>query len=524
MTWLIVLGGILIALALVAVHDLTQRRHAILRNFPLVGHLRYMLEKVGPELRQYIVTSNDEERPFSRNQRRWVYSSAKRENNQFGFGSDNDVDKPDYLIIKPAWFAHTPPAGGDRPDYPLPSAKIMGAAHGRPKAFRPSSIVNVSGMSFGALSGAAVEAMNRGAAIAGCLQNTGEGGLSPYHRMGGELVFQVGTAYFGCRDEDGNFSLPRLVEVCEANPVRAIEIKLSQGAKPGLGGFLPGGKVTAEIAATRGVPVGKDCASPGSHTAFRTIDGLIDFVEEIAEATGLPVGVKSAVGDTDFWRELARQMAETGRGVDFVTIDGGEGGTGAAPLVFADHVALPFRYGMSRVYREFAYQGLTSDVVFVGSGKLGFPESALLAFALGADLINVGREAMMAIGCIQAQRCHTGHCPAGVATQSQWLQRGLDPTSKADRLANYLTVLRRELTTLSRSCGEPHPAFVTLEHFEFLNGPMASPAPERFDYRKGWSLPSAHDQLELRRIMRASGRQIPADALAMAAATLDPGH
>jgi glutamate synthase domain-containing protein 2 len=521
--WLIAIGVVLGVVALVALYDLVQRRHAILRNFPVVGHLRYILEKFGPELRQYIVTSNDEERPFSRNQRRWVYSSAKRENNQFGFGSDNNIDhSADYLIIKPAWYPHQAPPGGDRDDHPLPCAKVLGAARGRARAFRPSSVVNVSGMSFGALSGAAVAAMNEGAAIAECLHNTGEGGLSPYHQRGGELVFQVGTAYFGCRDEKGRFSLPRLVDLVQQNPVRAIEIKLSQGAKPGLGGHLPAAKVTAEIAATRGVTAGEDCTSPGTHTAFHTAETLLDFVESIADATGLPVGVKAAVGDTDFWRELARMMVASGQGVDFVTIDGGEGGTGAAPLVFADHVALPYRFAMARVYREFAYQGLEDDVVFVGSGKLGFPESALMAFALGADMVNVGREAMMAIGCIQAQRCHTGHCPAGVATQSQWLQRGLDPSSKAVRLANYVAVLRRDLTLLSRSCGEPHPALVTLEHMEFLNGPHATPATERFDYQPGWSLPAARDQHEIRAIMRTSGRPVPDDALALAAATLAP--
>ena len=523
MTWLIVLASVFGALALIAAYDLVQRRHAIMRNFPLVGHLRYILEKFGPELRQYIVTSNDEERPFSRNQRRWVYSSAKRENNQFGFGSDNAIDKAaDYLIIKPAWTPHPAPPGGERDDHPLPCAKVMGAAHGRAKAFRPASVVNVSGMSFGALSAAAVSAMNEGCALSGCLHNTGEGGLSPYHQRGGDLIFQVGTAYFGCRNEKGHFSLSRLVGLVAENPVRAIEVKLSQGAKPGLGGHLPAAKVSQEIAAVRGVPAGVDCSSPGSHSAFRTIDGLLDFVEEIAQATGLPVGVKAAVGDTDFWRELARMMAETGRGVDFVTIDGGEGGTGAAPLVFVDHVALPFRFAMARVYREFAYQGLTKDVVFVGSGKLGFPETALMAFALGADMVNLGREAMMAIGCIQAQRCHTGHCPVGVATQSKWLQRGLDPALKSVRLANYLTILRRDLAALSRSCGEPHPGLVTLEHFELLNGNIATPATERFDYSPGWSLPSAPDQAAIRRIMRASGREVPADALALAAATLAP--
>lgn len=523
MVWLIVIGSVLAVLAAVTVYDLTQRKHAILRNFPVVGHLRYILEKFGPELRQYIVTSNDEERPFSRNQRRWVYSSAKRENNQFGFGSDNNVDHTaDYLIIKPSWYPHQAPPGGDRADHPLPCAKVLGAARGRKGAFRPASVVNVSGMSFGALSAAAVSAMNQGSAIADCLHNTGEGGLSPYHREGGDLIFQIGTAYFGCRDRDGRFSLPRLVELVESAPVRAIEIKLSQGAKPGLGGHLPAAKVTAEIAATRGVPVGRDCTSPATHTAFRTIEGLVEFVESVADATGLPVGVKAAVGDTDFWRELARHMVATGQGVDFVTIDGGEGGTGAAPLVFADHVALPYRFAMARVYREFAYQGLQNDVVFMGSGKLGFPESALLAFALGADMVNVGREAMMSIGCIQAQRCHTGHCPAGIATQSQWLQRGLDPTSKAVRLANYVTVLRRDLTLLSRSCGEPHPALVTLDHMEFLNGSQATPAAERFGYQPGWSLPSAPDQHEIRGIMRTTGRTRHEDVLALAAATLAP--
>jgi glutamate synthase domain-containing protein 2 len=521
--WLIVVACVLGTVALVTVYDLVQRRHTILRNFPIVGHLRYILEKFGPELRQYIVTSNDEERPFSRNQRRWVYSSAKRENNQFGFGSDNHVDRDaDYLIIKPSWYPHQAPAGGDRDDYPLPCAKVMGAARGRRHAFRPSSVVNVSGMSFGALSAAAVSAMNEGSAIADCLHNTGEGGLSPYHQRGGDLIFQIGTAYFGCRDEKGAFSLPRLVDLVGKNPVRAIEIKLSQGAKPGLGGHLPAAKVTEEIAATRGVPVGVDCTSPGTHTAFSTIEGLLEFVESIADATGLPVGIKAAVGDTDFWRELARLMVETGQGVDFVTIDGGEGGTGAAPLVFADHVALPYRFAMARVYREFAYQGLQDDVVFIGSGKLGLPETALMAFALGADMVNVGREAMMAIGCIQAQKCHTGHCPVGIATQSKWLQRGLDPASKAVRLANYVAVLRRDLTLLSRSCGEPHPSLVTLEHMEFLNGLQATPAEERFDYQQGWSLPSAADQREVRALMRMAGQQTPADALAMAAATLPP--
>src|SRR4051812_8467233 len=371
------------ALAGLTAHDLLQRRHAILRNFPVVGHFRYWLESVGPELRQYIVTSNDEERPFSRDQRRWVYASSKRELNTFGFGTDNDLEHVDSLLVmKHGPFPLPAPeqgTTGSGPEYLLPAAKVLGAAHGRRLAFRPASLVNISGMSYGALSPRAVEALNRGAAAAPCLHNTGEGGLAPAHRHGGELVYQIGTGYFGCRDERGGFSLERLLDRVAEAPVRAIEIKLSQGAKPGLGGLLPGRKVTPEIARIRGVPEGRDCASPAFHSAFSDVDGLIAFVERIAGATGLPVGIKSAVGDLGFWERLAGRMAATGAGPDFVTIDGGEGGTGAAPLAFSDHVALPFKLAISRVYPVFARAGLAEDVVFIGSGRLGFPDAALTA-------------------------------------------------------------------------------------------------------------------------------------------------
>ena len=218
--------------------------------------------------------------------------------------------------------------------------------------------------------------------------------------------------------------MSRFRETVDSHDVRAIEIKLSQGAKPGMGGVLPAAKVTPEISAIRGIPMGKDCVSPSSHTSFRDEDELLDFVEKLADATGLPVGIKSAVGDTSFWTRLAHQMVSTERGVDFVTVDGGEGGTGAAPLVFADHVALPFKVAFAEVYRVFKEAAIAEKIVFIGSGRLGFPESSLFAFALGCDMVNVAREAMLAVGCIQAQRCHTGHCPTGVATQSAWLMRG----------------------------------------------------------------------------------------------------
>ena len=483
----------LASLAAVAGYDIAQNRKAILRNFPLVGHFRYLLEAFGPELRQYIVTSNNEERPFSRDQRRWIKTSSEGEANVFGFGTDDEVESVDSLvIIKHSPFpAPAPDEGepGGAPDYEVPAAKVLGAAHGRKQAFRPASVVNISGMSFGALSPPAVESLNRGAAIAGCLQNTGEGGISPYHRNGGELVFQIGTGYFACRDEAGNFSMERLLETVEGAPVRAIEIKLSQGAKPGLGGLLLAAKVTPEIAECRGVPVGVDCVSPPSHSAFDDVDGLVEFVEQVAAATGLPVGIKSAVGELRFWEELPARMAATGGGPDFITIDGGEGGTGAAPLAFADHVALPFKLGFATVYSTFARAGLAEDVVFVGSGRLGFPDAALFASALGCDMFSVGREAMMSIGCIQAQRCHTGRCPSGVATQSRWLMGGLDPELKSSQAANYIVNLRAELLSLARSCGVAHPALVTADHIEIVSERYGmAPLREVFGYEDEWPL------------------------------------
>jgi len=494
MVWTI-LGVVIGLLALWAVYDVLQRSHAVIHNFPVIGHFRYWLEAVGPELRQYIVTGNDEERPFSRDQRRWIYASSKRENNYFGFGTDNDLEEsPGYLIIKHSAFPLIEPAPGSShydPLYRLPCAKTVGAARRRPKAFRPSSIVNVSGMSYGSLSAAAVEALNRGAKIAGCLQSTGEGGLSRHHQRGGELIWQVGTGYFGCRTADGRFDLARFKDTVAANPVRAVELKLSQGAKPGLGGILPKAKITAEISRIRGVPRDRDCVSPAAHTAFRDVDSMLDFVELLAQETGVPIGIKSAVGEMGFWRELVRQMSTTQRGVDFITIDGGEGGTGAGPLVFSDHVALPFKIGFTRVFPLFAEAGLHEGVVFVGSGRLGFPDVALLAFTLGCDMINVGREAMMAIGCIQAQRCHTGHCPTGVTAQNRWLIRGLDPGLKSVRCANYILTLRKELLQLSRACSAAHPALVARERLELIDpGFQSRPVSEVFGYRDGvgaWS-------------------------------------
>jgi glutamate synthase (ferredoxin) len=486
--WLLslVTAGVLVLL----IDDLfIERKHTIQRNFPLVGRLRYLLEIIGPELRQYWVSNDKEEAPFNRDERRWVYSSAKGQNKNFGFGTTELLYTIGYPLIKHAVFGFPSSDAkyiGDDPSA-IPCLKIMGTSHGRRRPFRPTSIINISAMSFGSLGANAVRAMSRGAALADACHNTGEGGVSPYHKSGGaDIMWQLGTGYFGARDGDGLFSLDVLAAEVESCPsIRCIEIKLSQGAKPGKGGILPGAKVTAEIAAVRKIPQGQDCISPNTHSEFGTVDEMIDFIELIAERTGLPVGIKSAIGELAFWQQLAQRMKDRGQGPDFITIDGSEGGTGAAPLTFADHVALPFKIGFARVYQVFQLADMTDQVVWIGSGKLGFPDRTVIALAMGCDLIAVAREAMLAIGCIQAQKCHTGECPAGVATQSKWLQHGLDVEDKGERMGRYLKSFRKELIELSHAAGYEHPAQFTGDDIEVSTGVNRfTPLAEVLGYRK----------------------------------------
>ncbi|MEM1135808.1 MAG: FMN-binding glutamate synthase family protein [Bacteroidota bacterium] len=457
----------------VAVHDILQRKHTIKHNFPVVGHIRYMLEKIGPELRQYIVANNREELPFNRSERSWIYASSKRENNYEGFGSDKDLSSPGHVFINPSIFpfAVKPEHINYKDPYFAPSAKVIGEFHKRAKPYRPYSIINISAMSFGSLSAKAVESLNKGALKVGCYHNTGEGGLSTYHQHGADVVFHIGTAYFGVRDEQGFFSMEKLVQLVKKYPyIRMIEFKLSQGAKPGKGGVLPAKKITKEIAEIRGIPIGKDVVSPAYHTAFSNVKEMVTFIEKVAEATGLPVGIKAAVGKLDTWQELAVYMKETGKGPDFITIDGGEGGTGAAPPSFADHVSLPFNYAFANVYRIFANMELADKITFIASGKLGLPANALKAIAMGADIINVAREAMMSIGCIQAQVCHKNTCPAGIATQSKWLQAGIDPTLKSERFYNYIKTFRKEILEITHACGYEHPSQVGMEDVDLSMG------------------------------------------------------
>lgn len=457
-------------LAIVAIRDVFfQKRHTISHNFPIIGHFRYILEKIGPELRQYLVANNREELPFNRIERGWIYASAKKENNYEGFGTDRDIYSHQHLFINNAMMPYQ--VKDDHPNATdhcfLPCAKVIGAHKKRKKPFRPASVINVSAMSFGSLSATAVESMNKGVKMAGAYHNTGEGGLSPYHSNGGDVIFHFGTGYFGVRAEDGGFSMEKLKKLVENNPfVRAIEIKLSQGAKPGKGGVLPGSKITEQIAEIRGVEVGKDVLSPPNHKAFSNVPEMVDFIEKIAHETGLPVGIKAAIGKLEQWEELADIMAATGKGPDFITVDGGEGGTGAAPPSFADHVSLPWVYGFGDLYKLFQRKGLSEQIVFIGSGKLGFPAKAAMAFAMGVDCINVAREAMMSIGCIQAQVCHTNTCPSGVATQNKWLQSGIDPTLKSVRLAQYFKTFRKEFIEITHASGYEHPCQFKMSDIE----------------------------------------------------------
>lgn len=467
-------------LIIVAVLDRNQKGHTIISNFPIFGRLRYFAEKLGPPIRQYFISNNREELPFNRSQRSWIYASSKGVNNFEGFGTDKNIYEANFIFVNPKMFPfrvnqdHINHKGND--PYFIPCAKVIGQNKNRRKPFRPYSIVNISAMSYGSLSSQAQTAFNKGAAMVGSFHNTGEGGLSPFHQLGADVVFQFGTGYFGCgmMGEDGQryFSFEKLEELVtnKYNKVRAIEIKLSQGAKPGKGGVLPAAKNTPEIAAIRGVNPHTDVLSPTYHTAFSNVRELVDFIEKIAEKTGLPVGIKSAVGDLGEWHELAEIMKSENRGPDFITIDGGEGGTGAAPPSFADHVSLPWVFGFTEVYQLFKNKGIANDIVFIGSGKLGFPSEIMKAFAMGADMVNIAREAMLSIGCIQAQECHTDKCPTGIATQNKWLSGGLDPTLKSVRFAKYINTLRKETLEMTHACGYEHPCQVKMKDIDMSCG------------------------------------------------------
>ena len=458
---LIALGLLAFAVAVVAVRDLTQRRHALTRNFPVVGHFRYLLEEMGQPLRQYFFAGDLEERPYNRVTRSWVYASAKGQNNMIGFGSQVDHNEPGRMHIVPSMYPTLKRA--DATDADLPRPGIIGAKRAQP--YQPRRFANISGMSYGALSPNAVRALSRGARMAGCYMGTGEGSLSPYHVEGdGDILYQLGPAKFGCRTSDGRFDDQKAAAILALPQVKMVEIKLAQGAKPGKGGMLPKEKITKEIATIRGIPMGVDCQSPNRFEEFDDAPSLLDFIERVRMLTGKPVGLKMVVGAIAEIDELCREIRKRGDGPDFIAVDGNEGGSGAAPLALADYVGLPVVDALIAVDTALRREGLRQDITVIASGKIATGGDVATHIALGADLVHIGRGFLFSIGCIQALRCHTNTCPTGVATQNRWLQSGLDPADKGVRVRNYALALERDLQMITHACGLTHPSELTRGH------------------------------------------------------------
>ena len=444
------------------VYDLVQEKHSILRNYPLIGHLRYFLERQGEYFRQYLFAGDRDEMPFNRATRTWVYKNAKNEVGVVGFGSTNDLREPGSII-----FVNAPFPVLENDLIPTPSFMIGEGYCKQP--FNARSVVNISGMSYGALSAPAVRALSRGAAEVGCWMDTGEGGLSPFHLEGDcDIIMQIGTAKYGIRDHDGNFSPERARELSKV--VKAFEIKLSQGAKPGKGGILPGIKVTDEIAAIRGVPAYQDAISPNRHHDISNIEELLDKIAYIRDLTGRPVGVKTAIGGWRFVNELCDSVNRRGQDYapDFLVIDGGEGGSGAAPQALFDHMSLPISEALPRVVDALIQADLKNRIRVVASGKLVTSARAAWALCVGADFINTARGFMFSLGCIQSMRCHKNTCPTGITTHNKRLQRGLVVEEKYLRVANYAVNMNKEIDMIAHSCGLRHARELRREHVRIV--------------------------------------------------------
>jgi len=443
-------------LSLVGLYDLQQQHHAILRNYPVIGHLRFMLETIRPEIRQYFLESETEASPFSRAQRTLVYARAKGASDKRPFGTQLDVRAVGY-----EWINHSiAPSQLHDHDFRV---QVGGSACTQPYSI---SLFNVSAMSFGALSANAVLALNLGAKMGGFAHDTGEGSISRHHRThGGDLIWEIGSGYFGCRDASGHFSPERFVENVRSPQVKMVEIKLSQGAKPGHGGVLPGPKVTEEIAEARGVNIGEDCISPASHSTFSTPLEMMQFVQQLRTLSeGKPVGIKLCIGHPWEWFGMVKAMLESGIRPDFVVVDGAEGGTGAAPLEFSDHMGMPLQEALRLVHNTLVGAGLRDQIRVGASGKIVSAFDMARALALGADWCNSARGFMFALGCIQAQTCHTGNCPTGVTTQDPQRQMALVVPSKAERVHNFHTHTLEALQELMEASGLKTPSDITPRH------------------------------------------------------------
>lgn len=444
-------------LSLIGLIDLWQSQHAVLRNYPILGHIRYLMEEVRPEIRQYLLEADNDALPFSRSQRSLVYARAKEQVSDKPFGTLLDVYDNGYEFIG---HSTRPVASSDPRRFRI---EIGGAQCARPYS---GSVLNISAMSFGSLSANAIRALNRGAQIGEFAHDTGEGGISAHHReFGGDLIWEIGSGYFGCRAADGGFDPERFKANAASDQVKMIEIKLSQGAKPGHGGILPGAKVTAEIAHARGVAEGEDCISPSRHKAFDTPAGLMRFIVELRELSGgKPVGFKLCIGHPWEFMGIVKAMLETGVTPDFIVVDGGEGGTGAAPFEFTDHLGMPLREGLLLVHNTLTGAGLRDKIRIGASGKIVSAFDIASTMAIGADWVNAARGFMFAIGCIQSRSCHTNKCPTGVATQDALRQRALVVPDKAERVANFHRNTLQALAQMLAAAGLTHPQDIGPHH------------------------------------------------------------
>jgi glutamate synthase domain-containing protein 2 len=443
-----VLGAFLLGIVVLYIIDVTQKKHAVRRNFPVVGRFRYLFEHMGEFFRQYFFALDREEMPFNRAQRSWAYRAAKKDDTTVAFGSSLNISPTGTAIFVNCAY---PMLEEDT----LETQAMLIGPHAR-KPYEAKSIVNVSAMSFGALSRPAVIALSNGSRMAGNWMNTGEGGLSPWHLEGDcDVVFQIGTAKYGVRNKDGSLSDDKLREIGELPQVKMIELKLSQGAKPGKGGILPAEKVTPEIASIRGIPAGEASISPNRHPDINSSTDLLDTINRLRDVSGLPVGFKAVIGAygwlDDIFDEINRRGIESAP--DFITVDSGDGGTGAAPMSLIDNVGLPIKESLPLVVDMLNRHGLRNRIRVIASGKLINPADAAVALCMGADFINTARGFMFALGCIQALQCNKNTCPTGITTHNKRLQRGLVPEDKAIRVKQYCETLRKEINTIAHSCG-----------------------------------------------------------------------
>ncbi len=461
--------------SIVGIYDVYQRRHAVLKNYPVIARLRFLFEGIRPEIRQYFLEGDHEEVPFSREQRALIYRRSKNIDGLRPFGTLKNVHQ-----LGHEWINHSiMPSHVEHAGF---RTLVGGTACLKPY---DSSVLNISGMSYGALSPPAIEALNKGAKTGGFAHTTGEGSISRYHKKhGGDLIWQIGSGYFGCRKDSGEFDPEMFAELAGHEQVKMIEVKLSQGAKPGHGGILLGPKVTQAIAEARGVPVGSDCISPARHSAFSTLLELLNFLDQLRTLSGgKPVGIKLCIGHPWEFFAIARAMKETGKLPDFITTDGSEGGTGAAPVEFTDHIGAPLREGLMLVHNTLLGLNLRDQVKIVASGKLVSAFDLARVFALGADICNMARGFMFSIGCIQAQTCHTGKCPTGVTSQDPGRYRAIHVDAKYKRVADFHANTLRALKETVEACGLEHPCQFTPHHLMIrINSREVRSAASQYDW------------------------------------------